>query len=77
MREELRSHISLFYGPSAWKEIVEIEAQMRRERKAAVYAAEERKQSIIEWCVGLLIAGVMTGVIVLIVWLVGKGQGRW
>ena len=26
MREELRSHISLFYGPSAWKEIVEIEA---------------------------------------------------
>ena len=76
MREELRSHISLFYGPSAWKEIVKIEAQMRRERKAAVYAAEERKQSIIEWCVGLLIAGVMTGVIVLIVWLVGKGQGR-
>ncbi len=77
MREELRSHISLFYGPSAWKEIVEIEAQMRRERKAAVYAAEERKQNIIEWCVGLLLAGVMTGVIVLIIWLVGKGQGRW
>tara|TARA_R100000027_G_scaffold66436_1_gene62364 strand:+ start:3585 stop:4067 length:483 start_codon:yes stop_codon:yes gene_type:complete len=77
MREELRSHISLFYGPSAWKEIVQIEAQMRQQRKAAVYAAEERKQTIIEWTVGLLLAGVMTGIIVLIIWLVGKGQGRW
>ena len=77
MREELRSHISLFYGPSAWKEIVEIEAQMRRERKAAVYAAEERKQTIIEWIVGGALFLVMAGFITLIVWLVGKGQGRW
>ena len=77
MREELRSHISLFYGPSAWKEIVEIEAQMRRERKAAVYAAEERKQTIIEWLVGGALFLAMAGIITLIVWLVGKGQGRW
>ena len=39
MREELRSNVSLYYGPSAWKEIVGIESQMRNERKAAVYAA--------------------------------------
>lgn len=77
MREELRSHISLFYGPSAWKEIVEIEARMRRERKAAVYAAEERKQKILEWLIGLALAGAMTTIIVFIIWLVGKGQGRW
>jgi len=77
MREELRSHISLFYGPSAWKEIVEIEARMRRERKAAVYAAEERKQKILEWVIGLTLAGVMTLIIGFIIWLVGIGQGRW
>lgn len=77
MREELRSHISLFYGPSAWKEIVQIEAQMRQQRKAAVYAAEERKQAIIEWTVGLLLAAAMTGIIAFIIWIVGKGQGRW
>ena len=77
MREELRSHISLFYGPSAWKEIVEIEARMRRERKAAVYAAEERKQKILEWTIGLALASVMALIIGFIIWLVGKGQGRW
>jgi len=77
MREELRSHISLFYGPSAWKEIVQIESQMRKQRKAAVYAAEERKQKILEWTIGGLLFLAMAGIITLIVWLVGKGQGRW
>lgn len=77
MREELRSHVSLYYGPSAWKEIVGIEAQMRNERKAAVYAAEERKQKILEWIIGLALATAMTSIIVFIIWLVGKGQGRW
>lgn len=70
MREELRSHISLFYGPSAWKEIVEIEAQMRRERKAAIYAAEERKDLILSWIVGVAFAlvgvGTLVGVIMLL-----------
>ncbi len=64
MREELRSHISLYYGPSAWKEIVEIEAQMRRERKAAVYAAEERKDLIISWVVGIAFAIIGCGALV-------------
>ena len=64
MREELRSHISLFYGPSAWKEIVEIEAQMRRERKAAVYAAEERKDLILSWIVGIAFSIVGVGALV-------------
>ena len=77
MREELRSHISLFYGPSAWKEIVEIEARMRRERKAAVYAAEERKQKILEWIIGLTLAIGMTLIIGFIIWIIGLGQGRW
>jgi hypothetical protein len=33
MREELRSHISFVYGPSAWDEIVRIEAQQRKEQR--------------------------------------------
>ena len=77
MREELRSHISLFYGPSAWKEIVHIEAQMRKERKEAIYKAEERKQLIIEWLVGIALALAMSGVIGFIVYLLGKSNGAW
>lgn len=77
MREELRSHISLFYGPSAWKEIVNIEAQMRKERKEAIYRAQERKQLILEWIVGIALATGMSAVIGFIIYLVGVSQGAW
>ena len=69
MREELKSHISLFYGPSAWKEIVHIEAQMRKERKEAIYRREERKQLILEWIVGIIAAGIGIGILGTILYL--------
>ena len=54
MREEMKTHISFYYGPSAWDEIVRMEGQMRKKRAAEVYAAEERKQMILEWIVGAI-----------------------
>ena len=77
MREELRSHISLFYGPSAWDEIVRIEAQMRKERREAIYAAEERKQLIIEWIVGIGLGILCIAVMGGIFYLIGLGQRWW
>ena len=77
MREEMRKHISFYYGPSAWDEIVAIEAKMRKERKEAVYAAEERKQQIIEILIGVGLAVVVTGVIVLGIYIIGLNQGKW
>jgi hypothetical protein len=69
MRDELQSYISLFYGPSAWKEIVAIEAQMRKDRKEAVYRREERKEAILEWCVGITLFVIGFGILGLFVWL--------
>ena len=77
MREELRSHISLFYGPSAWDEIVRIEAQMRKERREAVYKAEERKQLIIEWVAGIFLGLLALAAIGGIIWLTGLAKGWW
>ena len=77
MRNELRSYISLYYGPSAWDEIVRIEAQMRKDRKQAIYEAEERKQLILEWIVGILAAGVAIIIIGFVIWYVGGIQGKW
>lgn len=77
MRNELRSYISLYYGPSAWDEIVRIEAQMRKDRKQAIYEAEERKQLILEWIVGILAAGVAITIIGFVIWYIGGTQGRW
>jgi len=69
MREELRQYISLYYGPSAWDEIIRIEAQMRKDQKEAVYAAQERKETIIAWLVGILVFGIGVATMVWIIWL--------
>lgn len=77
MREELRSHISWTYGPSAWDEIVRIEAQQRKAQREAVYAKEEFKQKIIDMV--LIAVAITTGmaVLALIFYYFGKGQGKW
>ena len=77
MREELRTFISFQYGPSAWDEIVRIEGQMRKKRREEAYAAEERKQAILEWVVGILLVAASIGVLGGIVYLIGAGTGRW
>ena len=77
LREDLRSHISLYYGPSAWEEIVRIEGQMRKKRAAEVYAIEERKQMIIEWGVGILMAVTLASVLGGILYITGAGTGKW
>lgn len=77
MREEMRKHISFYYGPSAWDEIVAIEAKMRKERKEAIYAAEERKQQIMEILMGVGLAVFVISVIVLGIYIIGLGQGKW
>ena len=73
----MRSHISFFYGPSAWDEIVAIEAKMRKERREAVYAAEERKQAILEWVVGLTAGAVGLGILGAVIYFIGLSNGSW
>ena len=77
MREELRSHISWTYGPSAWDEIVRIEAQQRKAQREAVYAKEEFKQKIIDMVLAVVIITTGIAVLALIIYYIGKGQGKW
>lgn len=77
MREELRSYISLYYGPSAWDQIVAIEGKMRKERNEAIYAAEERKQMILEIIAGIALSVTAAVVVGFIIWYIGGVQGKW
>jgi hypothetical protein len=77
LREDLRSHISLYYGPSAWEEIVRLEGEMRKKRSKEVYAKEEQKQMIFEWIIGLIAAAIGGSILVLIFWLIGISTGKW
>ena len=77
MREELRSYISLYYGPSAWEEIVRTESKMRVQQREAVYAAEERKAAIINWIVGILATGIAITIFTLVIYWIGVSQDKW
>ena len=77
MRAEIKSFISLYYGPSAWEEVLYIEAQMRKQRKEETYRKEELKRKIIEWVVGIVAAAICIAILGFSLWLIGKGQGRW
>ena len=65
------------YGPSAWDEIVRIEAQQRKEQRQAVYDKQEAIDNLINVAIiGLIIlAGV--GSVILAMYLVGAKQGKW
>ena len=77
MRKEIKSHISLYYGPSAWEEVLRIEAEMRRQRKEEAYRKQELKDAIINWTVGIL--AFLSGIFILgvVLYYTGKQQGKW
>ena len=77
MREELRQHISLYYGPSAWDSIVAIEAEQRKMQKEAVYRRQEKIDNLINVTIGIVM--VLTGFIKFgaILYFIGKHRGTW
>jgi len=77
MRKEIKAFISWNYGPSAWEEVLSIEAKMRKQRKEELYRKEELKRQIIEWTVGILAAASGVAIMAAAIWLIGRNQGRW
>jgi len=77
MRKEIKEFISWNYGPSAWEEVLHIEAQMRKQRKEELYRKEEFKRAVIEWTVGTFAVVTGAAIVVAVIWLIGKNQGRW
>ena len=77
MREDLRAHISWTYGPSAWDEIVRIEAQQRKEQRELVYKKQEFVDNCINWAVGLLAVFAGACVLAVAVYFIGANQGKW
>jgi len=77
MREELRSHISFVYGPSAWDEIVRIEAQQRKEQRELVYKKKEALDNLINamFIGAIVLAG--AGALIALLYVIGAKQGRW
>jgi len=69
MRQELKAYISLMYGPSKWQEILEIEADLRKQKREHEHRQMEIKQAIIEWTAGFALFVLGVGAIVGFVWI--------
>ena len=69
MRQELKDYISLMYGPSKWQEILEIEADLRKQKREHEHRQMEIKQAIIEWSAGIVLFVLGVGAIVGFVWI--------
>lgn len=77
MRKEIKDHISFVYGPSAWDEILRIEAEQRRRRKEEAYKKQEFIDNLVNWAIGLTLFAVGSGVLGFIIWAIGRGRGDW
>tara|TARA_R110002153_G_scaffold79825_1_gene203444 strand:+ start:15330 stop:15803 length:474 start_codon:yes stop_codon:yes gene_type:complete len=77
MREEIKAHISWTYGPSAWDEIVRIEAQQRKEQRELVYKKQEFIDNCINWAVGIVVALAGAGSLIVAMYFLGVKQGKW
>ena len=77
MRSEIKDHISWTYGPSAWKEVLQIEAQMRKQRKDELYRKQEQIDNLINFAIGAVIFVLSGGILFIAFYFLGKWQGRW
>ena len=49
MEEELRTFINLSHGPTAWNEVLRIQADIRKRRRQALEAAKKKREDMIMW----------------------------
>lgn len=69
MRKELKDFISVYYGPSKWQEILEIEADLRKQKKEHEHRKIEIKRAITEWTAGIVLFLLCVGALFGFVWI--------
>ena len=77
MRSEIKEHITWNYGKSAWDEVLQIEASMRKRRKDELYRKQAQVDAMINFAIGAVIFAVSGGLLFLFFYIWGKMQGRW
>jgi hypothetical protein len=69
MRAELKDYISVMYGPSKWEEILQIEADLRKQKREHEHRQMEIKQKIIEWSAGVALFILCVGGLAFFTWI--------
>ena len=67
MENELRNFVNLNYGPNAWKEVISIQAEIRKQKKEAELEAQRKQRQIIE---NTIIGGLVLTFIFFVVYVI-------
>ena len=68
MRDELKKLISWTRGPSAWDELIRMEAEIRKKRQQAIYDQQERQRKLFEGIAIVFLIGLCAAIIIGGVW---------
>ena len=63
-RDELKTFIMFTHGTKAWDELISMEGQIRKRRQKEVYEAQERKEKIIFWTIGICTFGICLALLI-------------
>tara|TARA_B100000900_G_scaffold251520_1_gene214291 strand:- start:291 stop:773 length:483 start_codon:yes stop_codon:yes gene_type:complete len=75
MRDELRQIISFTRGPSAWQELINMEAKIRKDRQKAIYDQKERQRKFIEYSLAAVLVLITSALIIWFMWFIMKAKG--
>ena len=75
MRDELRKLISFTRGPSAWQELINMEAKIRKDRQKAIYDQKERQRKFIEYSLAAVLVLITSALIIWFMWFIMKAKG--
>ena len=64
MRDELKKLISWTRGPSAWDELLRMEADIRKKRQQAIYDQQERQRKLFEGIAIVFLIGICAAVLI-------------
>ena len=73
MEHELRTFINMNYGPTAWQQVIKVQADIRKERALQIQRAKEKREEIILWVVTMLGIGIAAVIMVFVIWTIING----
>ena len=69
-RYELKTFLNMTYGPQAYNELLQMEGQIRKERKKAIYERQKLQEQIISWIAITILCATVIGFLIMIAILI-------
>ena len=77
MKQEVETIISFTHGPKGLEEYKEVLRRVRKQRQESEYRKAELIEALILWGFGALAVFSAAGILAVVVYFIGKSQGKW